>query len=80
MLEATRFASRVRLAATTGGGTVIANAASKAVAAAFACTPVCSAAAAVAFNHATKGAAADDIDADDGPTQPVLSSSLSTES
>src|SRR5262249_32788712 len=80
MLEDTRFASSVRLAATTAGGTVIPNAASKAVAAAFACMPVCSACAAVALSHARYCAAAANIDADDGPIQPALLSSRITDS
>jgi hypothetical protein len=53
----------------TGGGTVIANAASKAVAAAWAWLAVSSAWMAVAFIHATYGAAAAAIDADPGPSQ-----------
>ncbi|GKU43471.1 hypothetical protein NJB14194_01040 [Mycobacterium montefiorense] len=80
MLEATKFSNSVRLAATTGGGTVIAYAASKAVAAALACMPVCSACPAVVFSHVRYGAAAASIDADDGPYQPALINSLSTAS
>ena len=45
--------SKARLAAITGGGTVIANAVSKAAAAALACAPVSSACPAVVVIHDT---------------------------
>src|ERR1700744_1232640 len=66
-LVATSVASCARLAVTTGGGTVAANAASKAVAAASACVAVRSAGAAVSLIPATYGAAAAVIAADAGP-------------
>jgi hypothetical protein len=63
----------LRLAAIIGGGTVIANADSKAAAAILAPVAACSAWAAVAFIHATYGAAAADIDIDDGPSHDPVS-------
>src|ERR1700761_6134194 len=61
--------SALRLAAITGGGTVIAKAASYAPAAAVAWVAVCSACAAAPVSQATWAVAAAAIDADDGPSQ-----------
>ena len=58
MFVAISVVSKVRLAAITGGGTVIPNAASYADAAAIAWFAVCSACAAVVFIHAVYGVAA----------------------
>jgi hypothetical protein len=67
------------LAAITGGGTVIANAVSKAAAAARAWLAVCSAWLVTAPSQVTYGTTADTIDADVGPTQGPLVSSEITE-
>src|SRR6202000_3476673 len=74
-LVATSAASRLRLAAITGGGTVMANAVSYAPAAGWAWPSDSSACSAVAVSHSTKYAAAAVIDSDDGPDQaPEVSS------
>src|ERR1700733_13092648 len=67
---ATSDANCVRLAAITGGGTVIANAASYADAAAIAWFAVCSASAAVVFIHGVYRAATAGIAVDAPPRQP----------
>ena len=77
MLVAINVIKRVRLAAITPGGTVMANAASYADAAALACVAVCSACAAAVVIHSTYGAAAAAIEAEDGPSHgPPLSSEI----
>src|SRR5271157_1480391 len=76
---ATRASNRLRLAATTGGGTVSANAVSYAVAAALAWLAVCSACVAVIRVHATYGAAAASIDAAAGPSQGPAVSTVTTD-
>jgi hypothetical protein len=60
--------SCTRLAATIAGGTVIANAASYAAAAALAWAAVSSHSAAVVVSHSMYGATAAAIDADEGPS------------
>jgi hypothetical protein len=72
MLVAISIINSARLAAITGGGTVAAKAASYAAAATLAWLPVSSACAAVAFIHATYGAAAAAMEADDGPCHAPL--------
>src|SRR6185437_8095316 len=71
-LVATRAANSARLAAIAGGGTVIANAASYAAAAARAWFAVSSACALVEVNQLMYGVAADIIATDVGPTQVLL--------
>jgi hypothetical protein len=78
-LVAIRFISKTRFAAITGGGTVIAKAASKAAAAARAWLAVASARTAAALSQLTYGVTADTIDVDAGPTQGPPVSSESTE-
>ena len=74
---ATSVINNTRLAAITGGGTVIANAASKAAAAARAWRRLSSAWPAAALSQLTYGPTAVTIAADDGPTQgPLVSSSI----
>ena len=67
-LVAINVASSVRLAAITGGGTVIANAVSCAVTAAAAWLAATSECAALLCSHATYGLAAATSDADAGPS------------
>nr|WP_240430667.1 hypothetical protein [Mycobacterium shigaense] len=69
VFDATSDASAVRLIAIAAGGTVIANAVSKAEAAAVACSAVCSACIAVIFIHTTYGAAASAMASDAAPRQ-----------
>ncbi len=77
MLVAINVIKRLRLAAISGGGTVIANAASYAAAAALAWVAVCSACAAVVVIHSRYGVAAAAIEADDGPSHsPSVSSEI----
>jgi hypothetical protein len=65
------------LATITGGGTVIANAVSKAAAAARAWLAVSSAWVATALSQLTYGTTEDIIEADEGPTQaPPVSSAI----
>jgi hypothetical protein len=63
----------------TGGGTVIANAASNAAAAARPCPAVSSACVAIVFSQLTYGVIAETIDIDAGPTHGPLVSSVITE-
>src|ERR1700761_2561835 len=72
---ATSAINRARLNAITPGGTVIANAASKAAAAARAWIAVFSATDAPEATHVTYGATAAPIDADEGPTHDAFASS-----
>src|ERR1700684_2951943 len=74
-LVAISVINNTRLAAITGGGTVIANAVSKAAAANRAWTAVCSAWLVTAPSQVTYGMTADTIDAEVGPTQGPLVSS-----
>lgn len=74
-LVATNVASCARLAATTAGGTVMANAASYAVAAELACAAASSARVAVSVSQVRYGVTAASIDIDDGPNQSALVSS-----
>src|ERR1700756_4356540 len=67
MFVATSIINNARLAAMTGGGTVIANAAENAAAAALAWVPACSACAAVLISQDTCDAAGAAIDAHAGP-------------
>src|SRR5271167_1342114 len=66
-LVAIRLANSTRLAAITGGGTVMANAVSKAAAATWAWLAVCSARSDNELSHATKGVTAESIARDEGP-------------
>lgn len=76
-LVATNVISWARLANTICGGTVIANAASKAAAAALACMADCSAWAAVVLNHVVNGSAAAAMAVADGPLQgPLVRSAM----
>ncbi|KZS68460.1 hypothetical protein A4G26_26655 [Mycobacterium kansasii] len=71
--------SKLRLAATTGGGTVIACAVSKAAAAARACIPVSSAFLAVALIQSWCGTTAATMAIDAGPNHCELASSEITD-
>ena len=75
-LVATSIASCVRLVATTSGGTVIANAASKALAAAEAWAAVCSACAPVVLIQVMYGSTAAAIVADVGPSHSPSKTSI----
>ena len=77
---ATSAASWVLLAATTGGGTVIAKAVSKAAADAAACEAACWACAAVTFSHVMYGWTAALIDAAAEPSHCSPVSSVITDS
>src|SRR5690242_3223730 len=73
-LVATSDINTLRLAATTGGGTVIANAASYAPAAILAWVAACAACIAVVLIQFTYGVAASAIATDDGPSHgPIMS-------
>src|SRR6516165_7199013 len=76
---ATNAANNTRLATISGGDTVIANAASKAAAAARAWLALSSAWAAVVFSHHTSATTEATIAADVGPTQGPLVNSVTTE-
>jgi hypothetical protein len=78
-LVAISVINKSRLAAITGGGTVIANAVSKAAAAARAWLALSSAWPATAPSQLTYGRTADTIALDEGPTQGELVSSVITE-
>src|SRR5947209_12507956 len=78
MFVAIRAISRLRLAATTGGGTVAAKAVSYAAAAALAWPAACSACVAEILVHATYGAAAAAINPEAGPSHgPAVKAALS---
>ncbi|BBY20600.1 hypothetical protein MSTO_08050 [Mycobacterium stomatepiae] len=69
----------MRLAAITGGGTVIMNAASNAAAAPRACIAVCSVLTAIALSQVMYGTTAANIRCDAAPIHGPLVSSLITE-
>src|ERR1700677_1946529 len=76
---ATRAASSARLAAITGGGTVIVNAASYAATAARAWLAVASALAPVEVHQSMYGVTADTIAVDVGPTHELLVNSANAD-
>ena len=76
---AIKLANSTRLAAITCGGTVIANAVSKATAATWAWLAVCSARSDIVLSHATKGVTAESIAREEGPTHGESVSSEITE-
>src|SRR5882757_7027979 len=78
-LVATKAASSARFAAITGGGTVIANAASYAATAARAWLAVSSACAAVVLIQSIYGVTADIIAVDVGPTHELLVNSANAD-